>query len=45
MALTVHVEAGSTARVVPWEIDYRRFNDPKRNKFFASPPEIEHKQG
>jgi hypothetical protein len=45
MAMTVHLEAGATARVVPWEIDYRRFNDPKRNRFFASPPEIEHKQG
>jgi len=44
MALTIHVEAG-TARVVPWEIDYKRFNDPKRNRFFASPPEIEHKTG
>ncbi len=44
MALTIHVEAGS-ARVVPWEIDYRPFNDPRRNKFFASPPEIEHKTG
>jgi hypothetical protein len=44
MALTIQVEAGN-ARVTPWEIDYQRFNDPKRNKFFASPPEIEHKQG
>jgi hypothetical protein len=45
MALTVHVEAGTPARVVPWEIDYRRYNDPKVNRFFASEPEIEHKQG
>jgi len=45
MAMTVTVEAGATARVVPWEIDYKRFNDPKRNKFFATEPEIEHKQG
>ncbi|KAB2903372.1 MAG: serine/threonine protein phosphatase [Kofleriaceae bacterium] len=44
MALTIQVEQGN-ARVTPWEIDYRRFNDPKRNRFFASPPEIEHKQG
>ena len=44
MALTIHVEAGS-ARVIPWEIDYRRFNDPKRNRFFATEPEIEHKVG
>ena len=26
-------------------IDYARFNDPKRNRFFATPPEIEHKIG
>jgi len=26
-------------------IDYERFNDPRRNRFFASPPEIEHKIG
>jgi hypothetical protein len=45
MALTVYVEAGATARVVPWEIDYKRFNDPKFNRFFATEPEIEHKQG
>jgi hypothetical protein len=42
MALTVHVEPG-TARVVPWAIDYKYFNDPRRNRFFASKPEIEHK--
>jgi hypothetical protein len=42
MALTVHVEAGTT-RVVPWAIDYKHFNDPRRNRFFASKPEIEHK--
>ena len=45
MAMTVVVEAGQTARVVPWEIDYKRFNDPKFNRFFATPPEIEHKPG
>lgn len=44
MALTIEVEQGN-ARVTPWEIDYQRFNDPRRNRFFASPPEIEHKQG
>jgi hypothetical protein len=44
MALSILVENGN-AKVTPWEIDYQRFNDPKRNKFFASPPEIEHKQG
>ena len=44
MAATVRIENGS-AQVTPWLIDYKRFNDPKRNRFFASPPEIEHKIG
>ena len=44
MACTIHVGAG-TARVAPWVIDYRRFNDPTRNRFFATEPEIEHKVG
>lgn len=44
MAATIRLEGG-TAQVTPWLIDYKRFNDPKRNKFFAAPPEIEHKVG
>ncbi|MBP8805350.1 MAG: serine/threonine protein phosphatase [Kofleriaceae bacterium] len=44
MACTIHVGPG-TARVVPWEIDYRRWNDPARNRFFATEPEIMHKIG
>jgi hypothetical protein len=44
MAATIRLENG-TAQVTPWLIDYQRFNDPKRNRFFASPPEIEHKVG
>jgi uncharacterized tellurite resistance protein B-like protein len=44
MACTVHLVDG-VARVVPWEIDYKRFNDPKRNRFFATEPEIAHKIG
>ncbi len=44
MAATIRLENG-TAQVTPWLIDYQRFNDPKRNRFFASPPEIEHKAG
>jgi calcineurin-like phosphoesterase family protein len=44
MAATIVLENG-TALVTPWLIDYKRFNDPKRNRFFASPPEIEHKVG
>jgi hypothetical protein len=44
MAATIRLENG-TATVTPWLIDYKRFNDPKRNQFFASEPEIEHKVG
>jgi hypothetical protein len=44
MAATIRVEAG-TVQVTPWLIDYERFNDPRRNRFFATPPEIEHKVG
>ncbi len=44
MAATIRLEHGSW-QVTPWLIDYRRFNDPRRNRFFASPPEIEHKVG
>ena len=43
MAATIRLEGG-TAQVTPWLIDYKRFNDPKRNRFFATPPEIEHKR-
>jgi hypothetical protein len=42
MALTVHVEGGTT-RVVPWALDWARFNAAERNRFLATPPEIEHK--
>jgi uncharacterized tellurite resistance protein B-like protein len=44
MAATIRLEGGNT-QVTPWLIDYKRFNDPKRNRFFATEPEIEHKVG
>ena len=44
MAATIKIENGAVS-VTPWPIDYERFNDPRRNRFFASPPEIEHKVG
>ncbi len=44
MAATIRLENG-TAHVTPWLIDYKRFNDPTRNRFFASEPEIQHKVG
>lgn len=44
MAATIRIEGGAV-QVTPWPIDYARFNDPRRNRFFATPPEIEHKIG
>jgi hypothetical protein len=44
MALTLDIQ-GAHSHVTPWAIDYRRYNDPGRNAFFASKPEIEHKAG
>lgn len=46
MAATLRLEpgpAGHVATVTPWAIDYKRFNEPSRNRFFASEPEIAHK--
>jgi hypothetical protein len=42
MAATIHVDLAA-ARVVPWAIDYQRYNAPERNRFFATAPEIAHK--
>ena len=42
MACTIRLEHGTT-KITPWPIDYRRFNEPSRNRFFASEPEIAHK--
>jgi hypothetical protein len=44
MAATIRIDGGA-AQITPWLIDYRRYNDPRLNRFFASPPEIEHKVG
>ncbi|MCA9678804.1 MAG: metallophosphoesterase [Myxococcales bacterium] len=44
MAMTINVEDG-VASCTPWAIDYKPFNHPARNKFFATAPEIEHKIG
>ena len=43
MAMTIAIKDG-VSKVTPWEIDYQRYNDPSKNAFFASAPEIEHKQ-
>ncbi|MBL4635652.1 MAG: metallophosphoesterase [Kofleriaceae bacterium] len=42
MAMTIHLN-GDETKVTPWLIDYQQFNDPKKNLFFASAPEIKHK--
>ncbi len=42
MAMTLRI-LGGAMKVAPWEIDYHRYNDPTRNAFFASKPEIEHR--
>jgi hypothetical protein len=42
MALTMDIAGGATT-VTPWVIDYARYNDPNRNRFFAAQPEIEHR--
>jgi Calcineurin-like phosphoesterase len=42
MAMTIRVENGQKT-VTPWAIDYRAYNDPRRNAFYAARPEIEHK--
>lgn len=40
MALTISCSGGET-RAIPWAIDYRRFQDPTTNAFFASAPEVD----
>jgi hypothetical protein len=42
MACTIRL-GGGAAQVTPWAIDYKRFNEPSRNRFFATEPEIAHK--
>jgi hypothetical protein len=44
MAMTVKLEGGQS-QVIPWAIDYKRYNDPGRNRFYQSRPEIEHRPG
>jgi hypothetical protein len=42
MAMTMRIGADGV-KVTPWLIEYQRYNDPKRNAFFARPPEIAHR--
>jgi len=39
-AMTLSWKDGAQT-IVPWDIDYRTYNDPERNAFFKAPPEIE----
>jgi len=41
-ALTIRHGGGET-KVTPWQLDYARYNDPQRNAFFQSRPEIQFK--
>lgn len=40
MALSIEIDSAGSSTVIPWPIDYSRYNDPTRNAFFASPPEL-----
>lgn len=42
MALTIQHD-GTTAKLTPWTPDWKSYNDPERNAFFAVAPEIEHR--
>lgn len=42
MAMTMTMRDGELD-IVPWAIDFERYNDPERNAFFKMPPEIVHR--
>jgi hypothetical protein len=42
MAMTIRFKDG-VGQITPLEIDYERYNDPGRNRFFQAPAEIEHR--
>jgi hypothetical protein len=44
MAMTVHFKDGQS-QIVPWAIDYARYNEPGHNRFYLTSAELEHKQG
>jgi len=41
-AMTLHFKDGEST-ITPLTIDYERYNDPSKNHFFQSPPEIQHR--
>lgn len=42
-AMTLAIDDGAMT-ITPWNIDYKRYNDPERNAFFKSAPEIAHRK-
>lgn len=42
MAMTVRLKDGES-EIVPWKVDYERYNSPERNAFFKASPEIQHR--
>ena len=40
MAMTVKHKDGKS-EIIPWTVDYERYNDPKVNAFFKYPAEID----
>jgi hypothetical protein len=44
MALTITLDEQRSS-IVPWAIDYRSYNSPERNAFYAKAPEIQHQPG
>jgi hypothetical protein len=42
MAMTIRFKDGQS-KLTPLEIDYERYNDPAKNRFFQAPPEIQHR--
>ena len=43
MAMILARSAGGETSITPLEIDWASYNDPERNAFFKTPPEIEHR--
>ncbi len=42
-AMTIRFKDGQS-EITPFTIDYERYNDPSKNRFFQAPPEIEHRK-
>jgi|GEM_PF-219315 len=45
MAMTITRSPEGEVDMEPWEIDYQSYNDPERNHFYKSRPQIEHIEG